>query len=222
MNRGVEKRDIFLKNQDYSRFILALELFNTRSEINIWQLIARAGTVPARTRLEAQRNQKHEAIVELMAFTLMPNHYHLIVREIVEGGIGLFMKKLGGYSTYFNKQYNRVGSLLQSRYKAVKITNDAQLTNTFCYVHTNPVGLWERGWKNFTVANSPAAINKLQHYRWSSYNDYIGVPQFPALTRREFFIQRFGNPETCKQFIEDWVAFKAKTIELDPKIINFC
>ena len=149
-NRGVEKRKIFLKNQDYSRFILALEFLNNKQSIDIWHALFRndnlstgGGTVPPpvdsrlliRERLENFRGKKKKPIVEILAFALMPNHFHLILREIQEGGISLFMRKLGGYSTYFNKQHNRVGPLLQGRYKSVQIKDEIQLGNIFNYVH---------------------------------------------------------------------------------------
>jgi putative transposase len=100
VNRGVEKRDIFLRPQDYSRFILALEFFNNREGINLWQLVARARTVPAQAigeRLREQRKKPRKRIVDLLAFCLMPNHFHLILREIIQEGISLFMRKLGGF-----------------------------------------------------------------------------------------------------------------------------
>ena len=145
INRGVDKRRIFLKNQDYSRFILGLYFFNDKNlEQNIWYYLqhedrrSKIGSMLAPSEganIEHERNE----IVELLAFTLMPNHYHLIVREVVDGGISLFMQKMGGYSSYFNKQYNREGALFQSRYKSVYIKDEIQLGNVFAYVHTNPV-----------------------------------------------------------------------------------
>lgn len=225
INRGVEGRKIFLKNQDYSRFILGLEFFNTKKEVSIWDLIgrpARAGTVPARAeRLKKQRESTDEPIVELMAFALMPNHYHLIVREIVSGGISLYMRKLGGYSIYFNKQYNRNGSLFGSRYNCVEIKNDAQLFVTFNYVHTNPVELIEPMWKNQRVKNFNKAKDFLENYKESSYRDYIGISNFPDIIDKKFFLEFFGGEENCKKEVEDWIKFKADNYkqknQLNPK-----
>ena len=212
MNRGIEKRTIFLKNQDYSRFVLALEFFNTKEEVNMWNLIARAGSVPARARLDKQRKKNKQCIVDLLAFTLMPNHYHLIVREMINNGLALFMKKMGGYSTYFNKQYNRVGPLFQSRYKTVIVNDDIQLANVFSYVHTNPIELWEPAWKEYKINDASRAMDRLECYRWSSYRDYIGYSAFPYVTNRKFFQDFFGGLEFCKKTVEDWVAFKTKSI----------
>src|SRR3989338_4080238 len=130
VNRGVEKRTIFLKSQDYSRFILGLEFFNSEGSFHLWDMLARSHSNKVGTthtiaqRIETMRQKPKERIVDLLGFTLMPNHYHLILREIKERGISLFMRKLGGYSMYFNKQYHRVGPLFQSRYRAVPVKSD--------------------------------------------------------------------------------------------------
>jgi putative transposase len=216
VNRGVDKRDIFLKNQDYSRFILGLEFFNSDKPVDIWTFIERAvgGSDPPTAllakRLEGERGKLKNPIVELLAFALMPNHYHLILREIKSGGISFFMKKIGGYSTYFNKQYKRTGSLFQSRYKSIKIEDDGQLATIFAYVHTNPVELVEQGWKDLKVENFENAVSFLENYRWSSYGDYIGKPAFPIVSSRQFFTDFFNQEKGCKQVVEDWIKFKAQ------------
>ena len=223
LNRGVEKRKIFLKNQDYSRFIFGLEFFNDKDSNDLWKVLSRGGTVPPRVleeRIAAERNRKQKPIVELLAFTLIPNHYHLILKEIREGGISLFMRKMGGYSTYFNKQYARVGSLLQSRYTSVRIENDVQLNNVFVYVHTNPVELVEPEWKKFKVQNSKKAVEYLENYKWSSYHDYVGNPTFPLATQRTFFLNFYGKEDNCRQVIKDWIEFKAQRTELGPEILE--
>ena len=128
IKRGVDGRKIFLNNQDDSRFILGLEFFNNESSINLWDLVrgeqaceGSCGKSDFPTaentigkRLAEYRENKGKIIVELMAFTLMPNHFHLIIREIIDRGISRYMQKIGGYTGYFNKQHNRRGNLFES------------------------------------------------------------------------------------------------------------
>jgi len=210
VNRGVDGRNIFLKDQDYSRFILGLEFFNNKNSIDLWPLITRAvggsdpPTASVKQRLENERKEKRELIVEFMAFTLMPNHYHLILKEIIPKGISLYIQKMGGYSTYFNKQNNRNGGLFQSRYTCVEIKSDAQLSIVFNYVHTNPVELVEPMWKNQQVKNFDKAKEFLENYKWSSYRDYIGIPTFSNLINRNFFLEFFESEKNCKKEVEDW------------------
>jgi len=220
VNRGVEKRKIFQNTQDYSRFILGLELFNKKESSNLWEVIAKVGSDPASVRIAREREKKHEPIVELLAFALMPNHYHLIIKEITDSGISSFMQKMGGYSTYFNKQYNRSGALFQSRYKSVTVEDNIQLGNVFVYVHTNPVELKEPGWKDLKVKNATSAINLLENYRWSSYLDYAGKTNFPAVTQRDFFLKHYGGEKACRQAVEDWITFKAENAQYGQEIIE--
>ena len=218
VKRATEGRKIFRKPQDSHRFILGLEFYNNLEPANLWNLIV--GSDPARLgeRLEEQRSKKRMPITELMAFVLMPNHIHLILREIKENGISAYIQKLGGYSTYFNKQYHRTGLLFQSRFKAIRVEDDAQLNTVFSYVHTNPVELWESGWKERRVKNSERAIRKLEDYWASSYNDYVGVSKFPHVIDRKFFLDFYGDEKRCKQAIADWVIFKAGQTELGPEV----
>ncbi len=211
INRGVEKRQIFLKDQDYSRFILGLEFFNQKNPGLLWPLIAKAGSDPAKLgkELKKERAHKSQPIVELLAFALMPNHYHFIVRQIIPGGISSFMHKMGGYVIYFNKQYNRIGPLFQSRYKAVSIKDDDQLSTAFAYVHTNPVELFEPGWKEGQIKNKSQVLARLRDYHWSSFRDYLGMPTFPHAISQDFFLNLYGGQTGCQKIVEDRIDYKA-------------
>jgi len=221
VQRGVERRRLFMKNQDYSRFTIGLELFNSEAPARLWELLAKAGSDPAlRDRLREQRTQKLPRLVDILAFALMPNHFHLILREIVQGGISAFMQKMGGYATYFNKQYDRTGSLFQGRYKSIEVSSNEQLLKVFVYVHTNPVELWEPEWKEFRVHDAKGALRRLQAYHWSSYRDYLGMPTFPHVIQPEFFLETLGGVEGCRKAVEDWVTFKAEQADFGPEIIE--
>ena len=220
VKRATEGRKIFRKPQDSHRFILGLEFYNDPEPVNLWNLIAGSDPAMLGERLREQRNKKRTPIVKLLAFVLMPNHIHLILREIKENGISKYIQKLGGYSTYFNKQYHRMGSLFQSRFKAIHIKDDVQLNTVFSYVHTNPVELWESGWKKHGVKNPERAIKKLEEYWASSYNDYIGEPKFPHVINREFLLEFYGDEKRCKQAVEDWIRFKAGQAEFGPEVIE--
>lgn len=219
VKRGIEKRKIFLKSQDYHRFILGLEFCNTHEPTDLWSLIVKSGPTIGE-RLEEKRKKKETPLVEVLAFALMPNHFHAILREIKENGISQYMQKMGGYSTYFNKQYDRVGPLFQSRFKMIRIKDDVQLNTVFAYVHTNPIELWEPGWKEGKIKNPERAIKKLDEYLASSYNDYIGKPKFPHVVNRDFFLDFYGSEKRCKQAVEDWIRFKAGKTEFGPEIIE--
>lgn len=220
VNRGVEKREIFVKSQDYSRFILGLEVFNSETPADIWQLLGTQGGTDLPKRLEDWRRQRQEPIVEVLAFVLMPNHYHLLLKEITQGGIITYMRKMGGYSVYFNRQYDRVGPLFQGRYKAVEVASEEQLLNVFAYIHTNPIELIEPQWKEFVVSSAEDAIAFLNNYRWSSYMDYIGKGNTSYVTTPKFFWDLLGGSKNCQRQVEDWIKFKAENTKLGAEIIE--
>lgn len=223
VKRAIDGRAIFPKSQDSSRFILGLEFFNRQEHINIWDLVGRTKGVsdtPFALRLRRERGKTQKPIVELLSFALMPNHIHLIAKEITQNGISLFMQRLSGYSRYFNRQRKRVGPLFEQRFKAVRIKDDIQLSNTFVYVHTNPIALWEPGWKHFDVKDPEGAIQKLGEYRLSSYNDYMGHAMFPQVVKRDFFLNFYGSEARCRHAVEDWIRYKGKHTDFGPEIIE--
>lgn len=116
---------------------------------------------------------------------------------------------MGGYTNYFNKQYDRRGGLFESVYKSIEIKDDAQLFTVFNYVHTNSVELIEPLWKKQKVKNFDKARDFLENYKWSSYRDYIGISSFPDAINKKFFLEFFGSEENCKKEVENWIKFKA-------------
>ncbi len=151
-----------------------------------------------------QQNKKpRKLLVEILVFTLMPNHFHLLVRQKKEKGIVRFMQKLGtGYTMYFNKKHDRVGGLFQGRFKAVLVNNDTHFIHLPFYIHTNPLDL------NYKSSISVV----LENYRWSSFLDYIGKNNFPSVTSRKFLLDFFGGVEEYKKSTYDWIKNKEKNL----------
>jgi len=209
-NRGVEKRNIFQQVSDYFRFIFCLYELNNKSLIKMRNQIEKR---KERKNTGATRAIKREPLVEIFVFCLMPNHYHLILRQLVDGGISLFMKKLGdSYVGYFNQKYNRkgMGSLFQGRFKAVYVETTEQLINLVWYVFTNSIELLEKDWREKGIKNPQKVIKHLESYRWSNYLDCIGVSNFPSVTKRDFLMEIFGGSVNIKKFIEERILYQTK------------
>jgi len=198
-NRGTEKRHIFLDDSDYARFIHYLYEFNDKGfDRNISRKIER-GSTSFNQRL---RNQ----FVEIIAFCLMPNHFHLILKQSDENGISNFMHKLStGYTMYFNKKNKRNGVLFQGRFKSILIENNEYLTHLSRYIHINPVELIEPGWKENGIKNWESVNNFLESYRWSSYLDYIGIKNFPSVINKEIVNSFFQDEQSYKNFINQYL-----------------
>lgn len=170
-NRGVEKRDIFLDEQDYSVFLGYIKTYLTPKDTVLLQnnLLSK----------ETSRQEKNRALkdlilnnffgkVSLHAYCLMPNHFHLLIRQKNNDGIDRFLNSLGTrYVVYFNRKYKRVGHLFQGVYKAVLVETDEQLLHLSRYIHRNPISLFSKDEK---VAQGQALYKQP-----SSYSDYIGL-----------------------------------------------
>jgi len=203
-NRGVEKRDIFMNDSDYSRFVYNLFEFN---DITPAQNHTCKNHSFSFSEVELRRIEERNPFIEILAFCLMPNHYHLLIKQKVDGGIVKFMQKLGtGYTNYFNTKYERVGALFQGKFKAVLIENDAQLLHIPYYIHCNPLDLKYPKWKERGLKNPKGALEFLGNYRWSSFKDYIGDENFPFVIEKDFLMSSFGNARQYKKMMLDWLG----------------
>ena len=152
-------------------------------------------------------------LVEILGFCSMPNHIHLLVRQLQGGGISKFMRKIGaGYGLYCNQKYERRGRLFDGRYKIVLIKDDEQLKTVFVYIHTNPVALFVPNWKERGIESRDLEkiLKLIGEYRWSSYPDYLGEKNFPSLTSREFLTKTMGSQNSCREFVKGWLQFKTE------------
>lgn len=194
-NRGVEKRLIFLDNPDYNRFLALLYVCNSKKQVLM------RNTFPSGVSFKLFDGfSKGESLVDIVSYCLMPNHFHLVLRERVEGGISLFMKKLStGYSMYFNKKYERSGGLFGGTFKSEHINNDSYFNYIFSYVNLNPLKLFNLRWKESDFLNKNSSKEFLLKYRYSSYLDCIGFDrQEKIILNREFLpghIQDFNEYE---------------------------
>ena len=189
-NRGVDKRDVFLDDEDYGRFIHDLFEFNDE---------APALNVKYHFAINTMRDELRDLLVDVMLFTLMPNHFHLLIRQRSDGGIVKFMRKLGtGYTNYFNRKNDREGGLFQGRFKAVLISSDEQFQYIPQYIHLNPLKL---NYGSSTSINWRSKIKFLEEYKWSSFPDYIGKQNFPSVTHREFLLKIFGGEKSYRRHV---------------------
>ena len=198
---------IFKDENDYYRGIFSLFEFNDAKEVLIRS--RRRARLRAKKDGREQFSADRDMLVEVLAFYFMPNHIHLLLRQIKDDGITQFMRKFGaGYATYFNQKYDRKGHLFQGRFHAVHIKTNEQLKTIFVYIHTNGISLIEPKWKEMGIKNPKEVIKFLGNFKWSSYPDYIGKKNFPSVTEREFMLKVMGGEKGCKEFIENWVKYK--------------
>ncbi len=174
-NRGTERRDIFLNRKDYERFITLLYICNGEAVIRIDNF--KSQIQQGRTLLNILAEYDlGKPLVQISAYCLMPNHFHLLIHEEEEKGISRFMQRLTtAYTMYFNKKYTRTGVLFQGKFKASHVGDDNYLKYLISYIHLNPIKLIDSKWKENGIKDKKKAQDYLGQYIYSSYPDYLGT-----------------------------------------------
>jgi putative transposase len=190
-NRGTEKRDIFLDLKDYERFLTLLYLSNGSTTVHI-------SNHQGSTLMDFLAMDTGERLVDIAAYCLMPNHFHLLLVQREESGISKFMQKLvTGYTMYFNKKQERTGALFQGKFKSRHVVEDRYLKYLLSYIHLNP--------RNHAT------------YRYSSYADFINIarPENKIITR-ECLPLYFDSPEEFQAELQDWISYRDESIKVEP------
>lgn len=189
-NRGVEKREIFLDEKDYQAFLGILKAY-LEPEIK-----------PDRTLLQGralERIKLHNLAqeVSLVAYCLMPNHFHLLLQQRFSNSITSLMRRvLTAYSMYFNSRYERVGSLFQGRFQAREVTNDEYLLHLTRYIHRNP------------VEAKIVKIQNLEKFKWGSYQNYLGLVD-SGWVKPKAILDYFSSTDRAKDY-KSFVEFESE------------
>src|SRR3989344_3225041 len=175
-NRGVEKRIIFIDDNDYAVFLGLLKKYLSGENHN-------TGNRHIFENLSGQ--------VDLLAYCLMPNHFHLLLYQITEDGVTKLMRRvITGYVMYFNNRYQRVGSLFQGRYKASRINADTYLHHISRYIHLNP--------------------DDYRSWAYSSYSVYMGAKKTKWVNTGPILGLFNDDRKEYQEFLDDYVDTKAE------------
>jgi putative transposase len=181
-NRGVDKRNIFQDQEDIERFFQSIQEFNTIEPI---------GSIHEN---KFKKNKKlgrpTSKLVKFVSYCLNHNHYHFILKQTHDNGISEFMKRLGGYTKYFNKKYKRSGVLFQGKFKSSYINIDQKLLELSVYVNLN--------WKIHSLGRPTSKLIK------SSWEEYIedGFSRELEFCEKDIILENFENKKEYKKFAE--------------------
>ena len=202
-NRGVGKKKIFCDNRDKIRFLF-LVLYH-QSPSTFYNLSRQVSYFVKHQvfniSIEEIGGIVSGRFVSVVAFALMENHFHLILRQEQDGGVSKYMQKIGNScAKYFNTKYKEVGHLFQSPFKAVHLESNEQLLYASAYIHRNPREL--PGWKN-----------REQDYPWSSFGDYIRENRWLTLLDQSILLEQFGDKGDYVKFVEENPAKEGELLE---------
>jgi len=195
-NRGIMKTPIFLDEADKKRFIKLLFVCNSDKPV-VFKTIQG---------LPLDEIERGEALVDIGAYCLMPNHFHILIHERVDGGISMFMEKLStAYVMYFNTKNNRTGRLFEGTFKAKHVENEPYFNWVFSYIHLNPVKLIDSKWKEYGISDPISAKNFMQNYKYSSYYDYfVGDRPEGAIVNRDAFPEHFSQLDDFGDLVQEF------------------
>jgi len=200
-NRGVEKRTIFLDDQDYKTFLSYLKFYLTDPL---------RGSTPKS--FPSQQLRSHSTQIKILAYCLMPNHFHLFVKQNDSHAINHFMRSLSTrYSMYFNKRYQRVGPLFQGIYKAAYIDRELQYLYLSKYIHRNPLDL-------------PGYYpNNLSEYSYSSYRNYLGIIHQDWIHPQEIvdYFSKENHHTPYQEFVEESIGQSDEISTLKELTLDF-
>lgn len=208
-NRGTDKRPIFLDESDYQRFQTLLYLANTNKAISLKD-IYRNNSNPFDIEIENK-------LVAIGAYCLMPNHFHILITPLSEVGLSVFMQKIStAYSMYFNKKYERTGSLFQGKFKSQHASEDPYLKYLFSYIHLNPIKLIQSDWKEIGIKDKQKAQDYLNSYKYSSYPEYCNQNRLESkIIDRTNFPDYFEGLQSSEREVLEWLFARGKASGID-------
>lgn len=206
-NRSIAKENIFAQNQkvnlnkaleiiNYYRFPQKIKLSKFRSlsnELKKQYLDTLKNIIP---------------LVEIYAFAFMPNHYHLLLKQIRDKGIVTFVANFqNSFAKAFNLKSERNGGLFQNSFKAKRIATDEEFIHVSRYIHLNP------------VTSYMIEFNKLTNFEWTSFSVYAANEQIPFINS-DFLLKMFGSKEKYIKFVADQVDYQRKLAHIKDLIIE--
>lgn len=202
-NRGADKRKLFTSVHDYQRFLQSLYLANAPEQFVVRDL--------ARSFQSVYEVEKQSELVAIGAYCLMPNHFHLLVTPFVDGGVTKFMSKLmTGYSMYFNKKYERTGTLYEGPFKAKHASYDEYLKYLYAYIHLNPIKLMS---VTDATNSKETTMQFLQQYQYSSLPDYLGTDRAEGkILNPAPFPEYFTTASQHVDELKEWLTYNPDKI----------
>jgi len=198
LNRGISLQPTFINKRDYDRAFQTIFYYQNQSlplKYSRFLYLSAERRVKILENLKAQR----KFLVEVIAFCLMPNHFHFLLKQTVKNGISMFMSNFtNSYTRYFNTKHERNGPLFQGKFKAKRIQSDEQLLHVSRYIHLNP-------YTSYVVKN----LKELTNYFHSSFPEYIRQPK-GGFCGKEIILSQFKDNNLYKKFVLDQADYQRK------------
>jgi putative transposase len=200
-NRSIDSKPIFAKKESAERFQNLIFLYRF-TDFSVSYSRFRRYSKEDRNKLIEKLQLKNDLLTELICFCIMPNHFHLLLRQEKEGGISKFTGNIqNSFVKYFNKKHRRAGPLFQGEFKSVLVENESQFLHLSRYIHLNPYS-----------SGIAQTFDQLISYPHSSLPEYLNIKQGFCETKtvKSFFTKK----ESYKNFILDQAEYQKSLQEI--------
>ncbi len=196
LNRGVARGPVFTDKRTYSRFLQAIDYYRFADyPLKLSHFLVES--LEERQAITTRLFKDGKKLVEIFCYCLMPYHFHLLVRQLMDNGISTFVRRsTDSYSKYFNQKNERIGPVFQGPFKTIHIDSDEQLIHLSRYIHINPyiAGLIRR--------------SDLKTYLYSTLPQYLSIKE-SSLVNKEPIMKHFNSIKDYKKFVYDQADYKA-------------
>lgn len=195
-NRGIERKSIFTNKREFERAQGLIKFYRHKEiPIRFSQFIKLAEDI--RNNI-LERLYKSERLVDILAYCLMPNHFHFMLKQNTDRGISTFISNFtNAYTKYFNTKNQRSGPLLEGVFKAVLVETEEQLVHLSRYIHLNP------------AVSSIIEADKLDYYAWSSYSEYLSRSD-KEICQKSQILEMFKSIKEYREFVNDQIEYAKK------------
>ncbi|OGH38501.1 MAG: hypothetical protein A2905_02040 [Candidatus Levybacteria bacterium RIFCSPLOWO2_01_FULL_36_10] len=196
-NRTINKETIFSRSSECNRFLLSLFYYQ---HLNLPAKLSYFLSFGFDKRLEVIKNlEEIQKRIEIICFCLMPNHYHLLLKQLAKDGISSYVRLFqNSFTRFFNTKNTRSGYLFEGQFKAVRVEDNNQLLHLNRYIHLNP-------YSSFVVKH----LEELEDYPYSSFAKYLGKKQNNLIAcHKEIVLSQFPDIKSYKRFIYDQAGYQ--------------
>lgn len=203
-NRTIFKMPEFKNNRNCERLSQAFLLANWTESTRAFQFLRNHKDATIEDAFKIA--EKGERLVDILCYVIMPDHYHLLLRERKEGGISQFVRKCDiSIAKYINISNERKGTIFESRFQSKYIDTNEYLLHLSLYIHLNPLDfIFGKNWRSHGLKNWQVQKKKLLNYPWSSLNFFLNNQENKIISGTEIILDQFINSKEYDTFLREW------------------
>ena len=206
-NRTIMNVPVFKDGQNAKRIKQSMLFANSTISSKIFQFLRDNEKQSEIKFIEAMNMlTKGEKLVDILCYAIMPDHYHMLIKERVDGGIINFVRKCDiSITKYINMRNKRRGPIFESLFRSKHIDSNEYLTHLSTYIHLNPLDIISgKEWRNHKLENWSKIKKEIINYPWSSLKFFLEDKTDPIVSGEKAILEQFKNKKDYELFLREW------------------